>query len=604
MTDISRSIAVKPIIKYPREAQVGKTYLMTIDLQLAEGFEWRYEEEEYPIYCKVDSDLFSSKPVGEPVVVLHRFGGSYGEAKFLLRAAQEEQRGSIKVALVNQWGVLVKSLELEELSIQAIANVQPSTDIYRTVAIRNELDLIFAEIEAGKHLKDKQLQTLVKAARAGQISIATGDRAISMGGSSDDAVIVTGDRNLSITGVSAEAIRMVLSKNQRSRNEILLLRSVKEEVDSRLKQSLHNAVLSDISKELVQEQVRRPWDIEIKVGTRSSMLLPEKTNILHIFDDVSGRLLILGNPGSGKTTTALELSRLLLERAEQQPEYPIPVLFNLSSWSNERLPILRWLVKELKFKYGVSSKLGEEWVQKQALLPILDGLDEIITVRQEACINAINQFLSSEERPPYLVVCSRLEEYQMYRTPLQLNGAISLKYLTHSQIHDYLMSLQQPQVWQIVQQTPDLLEFVRTPLMLTLVALSVQNLAIDQWQELTSQHERLHYLMGAYVKHMLSRRFKGQSYNRQDNPTPQQTHYWLTHLARTLAENSTVEFSVEQLSFSDRLQKYQKGLIPWNYSRFLNYATERLLLQRIGKRYRFIHQLLQHYFASLSLPGE
>ena len=50
MTDRTLSLAVKPIIHYPREAQVGKTYLMTIDLQPEEGFEWQYEEEEYPIY--------------------------------------------------------------------------------------------------------------------------------------------------------------------------------------------------------------------------------------------------------------------------------------------------------------------------------------------------------------------------------------------------------------------------------------------------------------------------------------------------------------------------------------------------------------------------
>jgi hypothetical protein len=64
--------------------QVGKTYLMTIDLQPEGHFEWQYEEEEYPIYCLVESDLFSSRPVGEPVVVLHRFGGNYGQAKFTL----------------------------------------------------------------------------------------------------------------------------------------------------------------------------------------------------------------------------------------------------------------------------------------------------------------------------------------------------------------------------------------------------------------------------------------------------------------------------------------------------------------------------------------
>ena len=84
-------LSVQPVISYPREAQVGRTYLMTIDLQPSGDGEWVYEEEEYPIYCMLEtSPLFSSKPVGEAAVVLHRFGGSYGAAKFLLTAAQEE----------------------------------------------------------------------------------------------------------------------------------------------------------------------------------------------------------------------------------------------------------------------------------------------------------------------------------------------------------------------------------------------------------------------------------------------------------------------------------------------------------------------------------
>jgi hypothetical protein len=111
------TLSVKPIITYPREAQVGKTYLMTIDLEVEENFKWRYDEEEYPIYCMVDSDLFSSKPVGEPVVVLHRFGGGYGEAKFLLTAGQIEKRGSIKIALINRWGMLVKNFSLGNIQL-------------------------------------------------------------------------------------------------------------------------------------------------------------------------------------------------------------------------------------------------------------------------------------------------------------------------------------------------------------------------------------------------------------------------------------------------------------------------------------------------------
>jgi hypothetical protein len=117
MTDRTLSLAVKPIIHYPRQAQVGKTYLMTIDLQAEEGFEWQYEEEEYPIYCKVDSELFSSKPIGEPVVVLHRFGGNYGESKFLLTALSKEAEGEISISLVNRWGVIFKILTLLKIRV-------------------------------------------------------------------------------------------------------------------------------------------------------------------------------------------------------------------------------------------------------------------------------------------------------------------------------------------------------------------------------------------------------------------------------------------------------------------------------------------------------
>jgi len=48
-----------------------------------------------------------------------------------------------------------------------------------------------------------------------------------------------------------------------------------------------------------------------------------------------------------------------------------------------------------------------------------------------------------------------------------------------------------------------------------------------------------------------------------------------------------------------RLILYRNGYIPWNYARFLDYCTERLFLQRVGGRYRFIHKLLQDHFAQM-----
>lgn len=46
-----------------------------------------------------------------------------------------------------------------------------------------------------------------------------------------------------------------------------------------------------------------------------------------------------------------------------------------------------------------------------------------------------------------------------------------------------------------------------------------------------------------------------------------------------------------------RLILYCNGHIPWNYARFLDYATDRLFLQRVGGGYRFMHDLLRQHFA-------
>jgi len=47
---------------------------------------------------------------------------------------------------------------------------------------------------------------------------------------------------------------------------------------------------------------------------------------------------------------------------------------------------------------------------------------------------------------------------------------------------------------------------------------------------------------------------------------------------------------------------WRAGCIPWNHSRFLDYAAERILLRKVGGGYIFIHRLLLDYFASLETP--
>lgn len=56
--------------------------------------------------------------------------------------------------------------------------------------------------------------------------------------------------------------------------------------------------------------------------------------------------------------------------------------------------------------------------------------------------------------------------------------------------------------------------------------------------------------------------------------------------------------------FALRTILYHKGRIPWNYARFLDYAAERLFLQKVGGGYIFIHRLLMEHFAQLELENQ
>ena len=97
-----------------------------------------------------------------------------------------------------------------------------------------------------------------------------------------------------------------------------------------LEQSLHGAAMLELGKDYDPQAVERPWDLEYHLPGQEPRPVPEGTSILEIFDQCSGALLILGDPGSGKTTTLLELARELIARAEADQTAHIPVVFNLS----------------------------------------------------------------------------------------------------------------------------------------------------------------------------------------------------------------------------------------------------------------------------------
>ncbi|MEO0868084.1 MAG: NACHT domain-containing protein, partial [Cyanobacteria bacterium J06642_11] len=223
--------------------------------------------------------------------------------------------------------------------------------------------------------------------------------------------------------------------HQDYRNRQALLNKVRRFwIEGVLERSLHGQVLLTLGLEERPDAIAPPWQVTYASPGQAPQPLPPGTQASHVFDAIGeGRtLVILGEPGAGKTTTLLNLARTLLQRVEQHRR--LPVIFNLSSWLNQ--PIEQWLVQELNSKYQVPKAIGQRWVTEQQLLLLLDGLDEVALERRAACVTALNQF--HQDYGPEMVVCSRIHDYEALPEKLSFQAALFLRPLTDAQILAYL----------------------------------------------------------------------------------------------------------------------------------------------------------------------
>jgi GTPase SAR1 family protein len=131
----------------------------------------------------------------------------------------------------------------------------------------------------------------------------------------------------------------------------------------------------------------------------------------------TGRLVILGEKGAGKTVLLLRLVRDLLERPGD--EDPIPVLFPLASWNPHEQKLCTWLITVLISQFpelgrpspamGGDVSRAEKLLNDHLLLPVLDGLDEMLPERHGAAIAGINDAWKPDDG---LVVTCRKEDYR------------------------------------------------------------------------------------------------------------------------------------------------------------------------------------------------
>ncbi|MBM4426401.1 MAG: hypothetical protein FJ031_04090 [Chloroflexi bacterium] len=144
------------------------------------------------------------------------------------------------------------------------------------------------------------------------------NKSISISGDVRDSNVIIGDNN-TVNQIIIQKFFNIFKSDAETleqRNRRILLNHVENAwIKGVLDASLHGAALLDLGIKQDPEAVTKyPWAIK-KESTDET--LPAGTSMLEIFDSIGmGRsLLILGAPGSGKTTMLLELARGLIARA-------------------------------------------------------------------------------------------------------------------------------------------------------------------------------------------------------------------------------------------------------------------------------------------------
>jgi hypothetical protein len=166
----------------------------------------------------------------------------------------------------------------------------------------------------------------------------------------------------------------------------------------------------DVNVARVDHDSGRP---RVRVGGR----LVAWSEMTRRWDASPGRLVILGDPGYGKTVAALTLVKHI--NARDEPGCRVAEVFSLAEWQrwcamHADAPLGHWLAEQLTVAHpGVGLQVARELIDAELILPVLDGLDEIASVEhRRACVEAIDAYAGhGEPHRPFVLTC-RAREYR------------------------------------------------------------------------------------------------------------------------------------------------------------------------------------------------
>ena len=227
------------------------------------------------------------------------------------------------------------------------------------------------------------------------------------------------------------------------------------------------------------------------VHSHSESTSGDLESVADFYRGTTGRMVVLGEPGAGKTVLALTLVCRLLEHRQalddpSRARTPVPVRFDITGWDGGH-SLEDWLAQVLVGRFAdLSRDSARAVIDANLVLPVLDGLDEmdlpdLEPTRGRAAITQLNKYLSGSQLLPVVLTCRR-QEYAQFGE--ELAGAVELVInpLSPAQIRTYMdqeLAARTDQharaYWESLDEHDEVMGLLATPWALTLLTVYLRD---------------------------------------------------------------------------------------------------------------------------------